>query len=142
MRQEQEKIESLSQQLTAADKLVVALEREIARVNRGYESDYLLVCEALGAADEMEGQGVVLPSVDIVCDSINSLRRDASYMADIRGLRELGEWSDDDGAVIWWKLPVDEPPWVGTPNDCDWPDYHTHWTLIPEPFVMSECEDA
>lgn len=41
------------------------------------------------------------------------------------------EYHEDMGAVTWWRLPVDEPPWVGTPNDSDWPGYHTHFTPAP-----------
>jgi hypothetical protein len=41
------------------------------------------------------------------------------------------EYHEDMGAVTWWRFPVDEPPWVGTPNDSDWPGYHTHFTPAP-----------
>jgi hypothetical protein len=40
-------------------------------------------------------------------------------------------YHEDMGPVTWWRLPVDEPPWVGTPNDSDWPGYHTHFTPAP-----------
>lgn len=43
------------------------------------------------------------------------------------------EWHEDDGPVLWWKFPLSEPPYVGSPIDNDWPGYHTHWTRIPEP---------
>jgi hypothetical protein len=43
------------------------------------------------------------------------------------------QWHEDDGPVLWWQLPVmdQEQPWVGTPNDSDWPGYHTHFTPLP-----------
>lgn len=44
--------------------------------------------------------------------------------------RRLAEYHEDLGAVLWWRFPVDEPPYVGTPGDSDWPGYHTHWTAI------------
>lgn len=71
--------------------------------------------------------------------------------------RPLSEWSEERGAVLWWRFPIDEPPYVGTPNDCGqtvemrhyvggagevkttrtdvggWPGYHTHWTPIALP---------
>lgn len=47
--------------------------------------------------------------------------------------RPLEEWSMDDGNVLWWILPVCEPPYVGTPLDGDWPGYHRHWTPIELP---------
>jgi hypothetical protein len=42
-------------------------------------------------------------------------------------------YHEDDGPVLWWQLPVmdQEQPWVGTPNDSDWPGYHTHYTPLP-----------
>ena len=58
--------------------------------------------------------------------------------------RPLAEWFEDDGVVLWWRFPIEEPPYVGTPLDDDWPvmatatggttNYATHWTrlLIPE----------
>jgi hypothetical protein len=45
--------------------------------------------------------------------------------------RPLSEWCEDFGPVTWWKLPVEEAAWIGTPNDDDWPGYHTHWTPHP-----------
>ena len=69
--------------------------------------------------------------------------------------RPLDEWHEDYGSVLWWKFPIEEPPYVGTPNDLGqtvevsiraygvdevmrtnvgaWPGYHTHWTRIPLP---------
>ena len=31
--------------------------------------------------------------------------------------RPLEEWHEGLGDVLWWKFPVNEPPYVGTPND-------------------------
>jgi hypothetical protein len=64
--------------------------------------------------------------------------------------RTLEEWHEDDGPALWWKFPLTEPPYVGTPLDCPqvltvtinkmvisectfggWPGYHTHWTPLP-----------
>lgn len=42
----------------------------------------------------------------------------------------LSEWHEDYGAVLWWSPPITEPPYAGTPNDSDWPGYHTHWSPI------------
>jgi hypothetical protein len=49
--------------------------------------------------------------------------------------RPADEWSDDDGPVLWWTFPVEEPPYVGTPGDSGWPGdgVFTHWTPIPVP---------
>lgn len=49
--------------------------------------------------------------------------------------RPLEEWGEDHGDVLWWKFPIEEPPYVGSPLDEKWPNYHTHWTpiVVPEP---------
>jgi hypothetical protein len=48
--------------------------------------------------------------------------------------RPLAEYHEDQGVVLWWKFPVDEPPYMGTPLDYEWPGYHTHWTplIVPD----------
>ena len=49
--------------------------------------------------------------------------------------RPMEEWGEDYGDVLWWKFPIEEPPYVGSPLDEKWPAYHTHWTpiMIPQP---------
>jgi hypothetical protein len=32
----------------------------------------------------------------------------------------LEDWHDDDGDVLWWRLPVCEPPMVSSPISSDW----------------------
>ena len=48
-------------------------------------------------------------------------------------VRPLEEWWGAYGDVLWWKFPIEEPPYVGSPLDENWPGYHTHWTPIPLP---------
>jgi hypothetical protein len=58
----------------------------------------------------------------------------------------LDDWHEDIGPVLWWRFPVVEPPYVGTPLDYGfnvarkgrkprwvggWPGHHTHWTRLP-----------
>lgn len=33
------------------------------------------------------------------------------------GLRPYSEWHEDHGDVLWWRFPVEEPPYVGGPLD-------------------------
>lgn len=80
--------------------------------------------------------------------------------------RPLAQWHEDMGDVLWWRFPVEEAPWVGTPNDCGrtmrvriccgrddneiefthdepgggWPGYHTHWTPLPP--IPEEPQDV
>jgi hypothetical protein len=69
------------------------------------------------------------------------------------------EWREDMGDVLWWRFPINEPPYLGSPLDLGqivevtvrrfvngevvedtqrhqvggWPGYHTHFTEIPIP---------
>ena len=49
------------------------------------------------------------------------------------------QWHEDDGPVLWWRFPIVEPPYSGTPNDCDWPGSHTHFTRLPPAPVAPTC---
>lgn len=47
-------------------------------------------------------------------------------------LRPDREWREDHGFVLWWRLPIEEPPYVGSPICDDWiEDYYTHWSPLP-----------
>lgn len=50
-----------------------------------------------------------------------------------RTAKPLAEWHEDHGAALWWRFPVEEAPWCGTPLCDDWPHYHTHWTPLVVP---------
>ena len=52
--------------------------------------------------------------------------------------RPLEEWGEDYGDVLWWKFPIEEPHYVGSPLGADWPGYHTHWTPITLPQLPKE----
>jgi hypothetical protein len=79
--------------------------------------------------------------------------------------RPLSEWHEDDGPVLWWKFPIDEPPYVGTPLDKGapisvrlefmgetkfsgivrpggWPGYHTHWTPLIIPLTRTDVDSV
>lgn len=43
-------------------------------------------------------------------------------------------YHEDFGNVIWWVVPIMEPPWVGSMLDDDFePDYYTHFSFLPQP---------
>ena len=51
----------------------------------------------------------------------------------------LEDWSEDYGDCLWWRFPIEEPPYCGSPLDLEWQeknygDYYTHFTrlIIPE----------
>ena len=67
------------------------------------------------------------------CDSLQFVVDNARQALAPDAAIPAEQWHEDDGPVLWWQLPgMDgEQPWVGTPNDCDWPGYHTHFTPLP-----------
>jgi hypothetical protein len=51
--------------------------------------------------------------------------------------RPLDDWCE--GCVLWWRLPVEEPPYCGEPGDSGWiEDYYTHWTPLVCPMAASD----
>ena len=47
------------------------------------------------------------------------------------------EWHEDLGPALWWKFPIVEPPYVGTPLDEDFSADLTHFTSIPYPMFSA-----
>lgn len=73
--------------------------------------------------------------------------------------RPIEEYHEDMGPVLWWRFPIEEPPYCGGPNDLGysvearmslnkydeqrsntihmmvggWPGYHTHFTTFEVP---------
>lgn len=67
-------------------------------------------------------------------------------LADLHRLRPAAEWHDDIGTVLWWHLPIQEPPYVGCGEGADERDrfgkptpcaralsagWLTHWSPLP-----------
>lgn len=47
--------------------------------------------------------------------------------------KPAADWHEEAGNVLWWKFPVSEPPYVGSPLDSEWEEgYYTHWTPLPQ----------
>lgn len=40
------------------------------------------------------------------------------FMKDMSRARRFDEWHEDHGDVLWFRLPIVEPPYVGSPLDC------------------------
>lgn len=82
----------------------------------------LRIRDALGSLDEPE-------------ESLTFLVARAAQMAvALTTLRPLSELHEDDGPVLLWRVPVEEPPHVGSVCDSDWSHlktYYTHWSPLP-----------
>ncbi|MCH8326228.1 MAG: hypothetical protein IIB83_06685, partial [Bacteroidetes bacterium] len=47
-------------------------------------------------------------------------------------VRPYNEWHENFGPVLWWRFPINESPYVGSPRDTEWKDdYYTHWSPLP-----------
>ena len=64
---------------------------------------------------------------------LGDLRTVVTMLNEAAEAKPLAEYHEDNGPVLWWAFPVNEPPYVGAPFDSDWPGYHTHWTPLVVP---------
>lgn len=69
---------------------------------------------------------------------------DAEAGLDAKQASPLAEWNEDVGVTLWWRFPVEEPPYCGSPTYDDWPGYHTHWTpiLVPHEPAVDVVDDT
>ena len=103
-------------------------------------TDFEKLCDAIGFSEEVYGQGIRYASVDEVALEFKRLSRIEHEDIDSRLPMELEDWFDEDGDVLWWKFPIVEPPYVGSPLDTDFPDYVTHWTRLEIPLDVVHNE--
>lgn len=53
--------------------------------------------------------------------------------------RPAEEYHEDMGPVLWWRIPIEDEPYVGSPLDTKWvEDYYTHFTALPDPHIIQE----
>jgi hypothetical protein len=67
------------------------------------------------------------------------------YQAYLQRLRPKDEWHEDDGPVLWWRLPIVEPPRVAHMLDYDFADideHVTHWSPLPRVDVDAARAEA
>jgi len=50
-------------------------------------------------------------------NALREARKGILRSLDLTELRPLSEWHEDVGPVLWWKFPLDEPPYCGSPLD-------------------------
>jgi hypothetical protein len=49
--------------------------------------------------------------------------------------KSIEDWDEEDGDCLWWCFPIVEAPYCGSPLDCDFPDYVTHYTKFNYPLI-------
>lgn len=73
---------------------------------------------------------------DSLATKLSTLEQENGRMRAVCVPKLLDEWHEDHGSVLWWLLPVQEPPYCGTPLDDDWPfedDERPVWTVLQLP---------
>ncbi|MNW45555.1 hypothetical protein D3C74_228220 [compost metagenome] len=115
--------------------------QEIARLKQ--QADENGMANALLEADLYESKQEVIRLSYIAEKQGDELIREKELVNSLRDQltevpRPIDEWGEDYGDVLWWKFPIEEPPYCGTPLDADWPDYHTHWTPINMPVLKED----
>lgn len=131
---------------------IAALEADLAAANARIE-ELQLECESQRSSASMEAIAAMQwnqNATDLELE-LTSLRAHlAACKAELRRIltpRPVEEWDDyENRNVLWWHLPVAEPPWFGDIDDRD-EDWHTHWTPLPnvgdEAFLKSlDATDA
>ena len=74
------------------------------------------------AAAAFTSDGMMAYGMADLSDTVQAFARHRrAAEAETRGLREsarpFAEWSEDHGDVLWWRLPISEAPYVGSPLD-------------------------
>lgn len=67
--------------------------------------------------------------------------RQLGKLEDMIEPQPIDEWHEDIGPCLWWKFPIEEPPYSGSPLDTDFPSYVTHFTEIIMPWEVEENEE-
>lgn len=92
-----------------------------------------------GALDELVAQldRAAATAAYVGADSAMLLSHAADLIANAVQPRPAEEWREAFGPVLWWRAPITEPPYVGTPLDSDWPEGLTHWSPILVPMQLA-----
>lgn len=91
------------------------------------------VAHALGRCYEAEGHDCSPAGIEDLLARVEELKKIEREHAELGETMTIDSWHEDDGAALWWRFPVAEPPYCGTPLDDDFPDYVTHWTRLHDP---------
>lgn len=128
----------------------------LLRSNNAFEQRARLA-EGINRENSKEIDRLTKKVIELVTDSSPPDTKDNPLK-----LHPASEWHEDMGDVLWWRLPITEPPYVGTPNDVGfqvevhvrlygnhdsaaptdadsqnrfvggWPGYHTHFSILPQ----------
>lgn len=73
----------------------------------------------------------------------NMAVRQLGKLEDANTPRPIEEWHEDYGDCLFWKFPIEEPPYCGNPLDSNFiDDYYTHFTMLIEPLESDGDENV
>ncbi len=125
-------IEELADEIDALEAELGVAMREASHLATGmWERHYKKDSPQFELCDSVAG---IISQIDNMYAGVrNKLTVARAKIAELESMvpRPLADYHEDFGPVTWWKLPVDEPAWIGRPDDSDWPGYHTHFTPHP-----------
>lgn len=87
-----------------------------------YEAEEWLNTERRIRPGRVERDGLHIVERNVV--TLTEIGRQASE------LNKLDDWGEDDSICLWWKFPIEEEPYVGSPLDVNFPNDVTHFTRI------------
>ena len=116
--------------------------------NEAYAARAALAAEPVGEVGELVAELELMANhaatacqfgdAKILSDAATLLQQQAAPAPVVVPVAIPGEqWHEDDGACLWWRFPIVEPPWAGDPRGDDWPGCHTHFTRIVCPLPQA-----
>ncbi|MCT1956390.1 hypothetical protein M3C92_09195 [Dermabacter hominis] len=109
---------------TAANTESVKLKHQI---ERGNPDIFLIHAIALAAISE-----IWFWTHEVSCDYEDT---PAVLLAVPKYARHIDEWHENYGPALWWRDPIEEPPYVGTPDDTDFDETYKWWSPIDIPEI-------
>lgn len=93
---------------------------------KGWLHDGMEKCNLGFFKDSYNAQSGVMGKLQKIEVAIQSMQR-----RPVNAWLPSDEWREDMGNVLWTRLPVEEPPYCGTPLDSGFPpNYYTHFTTL------------
>jgi hypothetical protein len=124
---------ALAQDLEDAVKSRVAMEEQVAELSawKANQQQFLIAASVEFMDTGYRGPGVL--------EGIRYLKTPVA--------RPFSEWNEDLHSVLWWRFPIAEPPYVGQPNDSDWPftpeeESALGWTRLTIPAAVPDTAAA
>jgi hypothetical protein len=118
---------------TAVPALLDMVEALKAEVERLREERDVLASEHAECPDRQKAALALLSERAQLQEAFERATKKAAEGKRLTTPRLPAEWHEDHGTVLWWRFPVVEPPWVGSPLDDEWEEEadFTHWTPLP-----------